>query len=314
MAVLNSNVGSGVPLSAWFTVHGDFIGVSGIPVRLSAGQQIDPNAWYTVDGHRAPVAGPFRNEAMNRQGYLRGAQIIAAEKLQRAANKTSGRGLPPSQPAPSLGPIDFVGMGVGAAGTVVQLGEWSCVKEGADGIERWKSPKNGRWYPTASRPNGTTGPKLPTLRAAKRFQLAGKVLSIAGLTISGYQGISAYLSEDKDRERKMAKAGLDTAIGLVGLFGGPIGFAVSTVYFVVDTSIALLSNGQYSILDLFVPTTQIPYGPAPRHTLRSNLIAPADNTRVYASPRAAPRTLQSILNQKAMADHNAVFSPMSHPW
>ncbi|HEX8659687.1 MAG TPA: hypothetical protein VF690_19245 [Hymenobacter sp.] len=318
---------SSTPLHAWFTLKGDFVGVSGIPVQLVPGQQLDANAWYTADGRRAAVAGPFDNAHMNRQGYLRGAQIIAAEKLQRAANKTgqagAGAAIPlAASPAPPSGlkPLDWVNITVGGSGAAGQLAQWELVKTAQDGVERWKSPKTGRWYPVANQPNGATGPRGPVLNAAGRFKVAGWVFLGLGLGLSAYQGLDAYNSTAKtveeinSRQAKMNKAGLDFAMGLVGLLG-PIGFVISTVYFVVDTAVSLSTNGGSNILDLpdlLFGTYQPPGRLAGRTPADLWLVVPADNTRVALPRRTALRRPSDMLRQPLAASHNAVFRPATH--
>ncbi len=183
------------------------------------------------------------------------------------------------------------------------------VKEGADGLERWRSPKTGRWYPVANRPNGVTGPRLPTVKAATRFKIAGWVGFGLGAGISIYQGVDAYFSEEKDREKKMVKAGVDLAMGIVGLLG-PVGFAIATVYFIVDTAISLGTDGGSTILDLPELLGPRSSGYVRMHTPRElRLLIPADNTRVYTPSRVAPPPRTTLLRQSPVASHNAVFRP-----
>ncbi len=306
-------------MQAWFTLQGDLVGVSGIPVRLVAGQPVDPTAWYSADGHRAAIAGPFRNEAMNKQGYLRGSQILAAEKLALAAQRRgwAGATAQPVAPAPQSGlkPLDWTSVTVGSTGAAVQFAEWDLVKEGKDGVERWRSAKNGRWYPTANQPNGVTGPRAAILEEAGRFGKAGRVCFVIGTVITVYQFVSATritphnAREAEDRQNKMNKAGLDLAIGVIGLLG-PIGFAISTVYFIVDTAVAFGTNGSNNILDIPALLVSVQAaGPLTIGTPHHLLEVAADHTRLALPRRVATPSLAERLRQTPLAAHNAVFRP-----
>ncbi|MDN5203081.1 RHS repeat-associated core domain-containing protein [Fulvivirgaceae bacterium BMA10] len=71
-------------------------------------------------------------------------------------------------------------------------------------------------------------------QASKIWKVAGRGTFFVGAGIGLYQGILAYRAGDK---AGAFKAGVDITFGAIGTFGGPIGLGISTVYFVVDTTI-----------------------------------------------------------------------------
>ncbi|MBB5646997.1 hypothetical protein [Pedobacter cryoconitis] len=90
------------------------------------------------------------------------------------------------------------------------------------------SPKMGRGW------SGGSAAAIETTQVSGGSGLGnitGRYIGWAGIGISGYTAVEALHVGD---EQAFKKAFYDSVMGGVGLYGGPVGFVISTVYFLID--------------------------------------------------------------------------------
>ncbi len=281
-------------MQAWFTLQGDLVGVSGIPVRLVAGQPVDPTAWYSADGHRAAVAGPFRPEAMNKQGYLRGSQILAAEKLAHAMQRP-GQASAAVVPG-GLEPLDWKREAAGGAVATAQFAEWDLTAH----LPASELPAWGARQQEVGRP-GKAG-KVRFILGASRLDLATDPTWLVPRDARQAQGRPWAW-------RASRGTSLEVAVGVVERLGS-LGLAISTVYVLVGPAAAWRIPGSTSAPD--VPALLFSghaAGPLPIGTPRYFSEVAADHTRVPMPRRIVPAALAARLHQTPLVAHNAVFGP-----
>ncbi|HET6256664.1 MAG TPA: DUF6443 domain-containing protein [Puia sp.] len=71
----------------------------------------------------------------------------------------------------------------------------------------------------------------------KMVKGVSKGLFVAQVGISAYQAGNAFVRNDPHKWGVAGKAGLDIAMAAVGTFGGPVGWAISGIYFLVDATV-----------------------------------------------------------------------------
>jgi len=278
------------PLQAWFTLQGDLVGVSGVPVRLVAGQAVDPTAWYSASGYRAAISGPFRPETMNKQGYLRGSQILAAEKLARAARHPGQASAPVVAGSSEL--LDWKRVAAGGTVATAQCAEWDLAAHQPTGV----TPAWRAWQEEAGRPG----------KAGKvRFLLGGSRLN----PVTGPAWLApGNARQAQGRHNELPTTSLDVGVGVVERLGS-LGLAISTVCVLVDAP-AWRTTSSPGVLDIpALPVSPRAAGPLTTGPHRYCLEVAADHTRVPMPRRIAPSTLAERLRQTPLAAHNAVFGP-----
>jgi len=125
------------------------------------------------------------------------------------------------------GALDTAGRVGGGLGAVVGAAE--NLQNGATGV--WLG-KNGKLYPSSWGGNGSTGGRLAFAgKIADVAHTAGNVVGVVGVGISVVQGYQAYSAHNT---YGMVQSGADVGMGVAGFFG-PIGWALSSGYFVGQT-------------------------------------------------------------------------------
>lgn len=79
--------------------------------------------------------------------------------------------------------------------------------------------------------NKYTGARSIAIGKANYYEAIGKKLFFLSTAISAYQGVNALIDGDI---RTAKKSGLDIFMGVVGVYGGPVGVGVSGLYFFID--------------------------------------------------------------------------------
>ena len=77
-----------------------------------------------------------------------------------------------------------------------------------------------------------------------KWNKLGKKFFYVGAAISVYDARTAIVNNDVNRGEVVTKAAVDIFIGAVGVWGGPIGWAVAGTYFILDVSGAFGDWGQ----------------------------------------------------------------------
>lgn len=87
-----------------------------------------------------------------------------------------------------------------------------------------------------------SAPAIEELKYFKAVKLGSKALLVAQVVVSTAQAISAWKNSDRNWRNNngnkwgvSGKAALDVTMGVIGTFGGPVGWAVSGGYFLGDT-------------------------------------------------------------------------------
>lgn len=139
----------------------------------------------------------------------------------RAAEVTPTLSLPMQDPG-SVDPLPGINAPLIGAGTAAGFGEFDNVRFG-----QWRGPNNRQWYPMSHQPNGATGARSLAQSRAGGFRLFGRFVFAVSAFNTLYQGADAY--EHGDRQG-VFNAGTDLGMGVLGTFGGPVGFVGNTVY------------------------------------------------------------------------------------
>ena len=107
---------------------------------------------------------------------------------------------------------------------------------------------NGKYYPMSWGGNQWTGPRAGALADSRAAGAIGKVAFGAGVLVSGY---NIY---NNPTGGVVAKESLNTAVGVIGIYGGPWGAGAAGLYFAVDMSIgwdavgrAYVNGGPYEM-------------------------------------------------------------------
>ena len=82
-------------------------------------------------------------------------------------------------------------------------------------------------------------------KAGKWFKI-GRKLFWVGAVVSVYDGGDALYRNDSNKAEVVTKATVDIVIGAIGVWGGPIGWAIAGTYFILDVSGAFGDWGQPS--------------------------------------------------------------------
>ena len=93
----------------------------------------------------------------------------------------------------------------------------------------WWMGKNLKFYRIGWGGNGSTGARALATKMDARLGAATKVLGIAGIIISG---VEAYDDYQTGNTNDLILHTADVAMGIIGVWGGPIGAGVSTIWFV----------------------------------------------------------------------------------
>ncbi|QLG45102.1 hypothetical protein [Costertonia aggregata] len=115
----------------------------------------------------------------------------------------------------------------------------------ADG---WYRSKEGVYKQLRNqRMRGAGGHQKGAKRAlgkGKVFKSVGKKLFYVGAMVSVFEAGHAYYTTDYNRKEVYAKATVDVVIGMIGTFGGPVGWVVAGSYFILDVSGAFGTWGE----------------------------------------------------------------------
>ncbi len=104
---------------------------------------------------------------------------------------------------------------------------WYRNKEGLyEKLSKQKGRGGGGYQKSARRAAGKSG----------KWSKVGKKFFFVGVAFSGYQMGDAIINDDTNKGEVITKASLDIVIGAIGVWGGPIGWAVAGTYFILDVS------------------------------------------------------------------------------
>ena len=113
---------------------------------------------------------------------------------------------------------------LGVAATGAGTGEFSHAVG-----DKWKG-KNNEWYDKSWGGNQYTSGRNSVLETADKFSFGAKLTFFADVLLNAPQ---AYDDYENGQWLDLGKVSLDVGMGAVGLVG-PVGFAISTTYFVAD--------------------------------------------------------------------------------
>ncbi|WP_158975050.1 hypothetical protein [Cellulophaga sp. L1A9] len=104
----------------------------------------------------------------------------------------------------------------------------------------WYRNKEGIYRKLSSQKGlGAGGHQVGTRNALKRaskFKAVGKKMLWVSAAISFYEVTDVLVNDDSNKWNVTTKASIDITMGLIGFYGGPIGWLVSGTYFILDIS------------------------------------------------------------------------------